>query len=192
VRWSEARKRYIAETTVGYDSRGKRIVRSGSGKTETAALRVMRQRVRDYEAGMVVGSDRYRVREAVEDWLRFGQGRVGEETLRKNRNLCETHVIPKLGERKIRQLRAEEVDLWLEGLAKTLATSTLQLVRSLLSRVVRRAMKRGMVDRNVVELLQPPTGLDGRPSKSLTFEQANDVLTLTEGIRCTATSSYRY
>jgi integrase len=82
---------------------------------------------------------------------------------------------------KIRQLRAEEVDLWLEGLAKTLATSTLQLVRSLLSRVVNRAMKRGMVDRNVVELCQPPTGLDGRPSKSLTFEQANDVLTLTVG-----------
>lgn len=78
VRWCEARKRYIAETTVGYDSRGKRIVRSGSGKTETAALRIMRQRVKDYEAGMVVGSDRYRVREAVEDWLRFGQGKVGE------------------------------------------------------------------------------------------------------------------
>ena len=176
MRWSEARKRYIAETTVGYDARGKRIVRSGSGKTETAALRVMRQRVKDYEAGMVVGSDRYRVREAVEDWLRFGQGKAGEETRSKNRTLCETHVIPKLGERKIRQLRAEEVDLWLEGLAKTLATSTLQLVRSLLSRVVKRAMKRGMVDRNVVELCQPPTGLDGRPSKSLTFEQANDVL----------------
>jgi len=181
VRWSDARKRYIAETTVGYDARGKRIVRSGSGKTETAALRVMRQRVKDYEAGMVVGSDRYRVREAVEDWLRFGQGQVGEETRSKNRTLCETHIIPKLGERRIRQLRAEEVDLWLEGLAKTLATSTLQLVRSLLSRVVRRAMKRGMVDRNMVELCQPPTGLDGRPSKSLTFEQANDVLTLTEG-----------
>ena len=32
-----------------------------------------------------------------------------------------------------------------------------------------------------MELCQPPTGLDGRPSKSLTFEQANDVLTLTEG-----------
>ena len=111
--------------------------------------------------------------------VRPGQG--SEETRNKNRTLCETQVIPKLGERKIRQLRAEEVDLWLEGLAKTLATSTLQLVRSLLSRVVNRAMKRGMVDRNVVELCQPPTGLDGRPSKSLTFEQVNDVLTLTEG-----------
>lgn len=97
MRWSEARKRYIAEATVGYDARGKRIVRSGSGKSETAALRVMRQRVKDYEAGMVVGSERYRVREAVEDWLRFGQGRVSEETRSKNRTLCETHVIPKLG-----------------------------------------------------------------------------------------------
>lgn len=70
----------------------------------------------------------------------------------------------------------------MRGWRRPWATSTLQLVRSLLSRVVvKRAMKRSMVDRNVVELCQPPTGLDGRPSKSLTFEQANDVLTRTEG-----------
>lgn len=53
VRWNERRQRWIAEQTVGYDSRGKRIVRTGSGKTEAAALRGLRQRVRAYEAGMI-------------------------------------------------------------------------------------------------------------------------------------------
>jgi hypothetical protein len=33
------------------------------------------------------------------NWLRFGQGKVGEETRSKNRTLCETHVIPQLSSR---------------------------------------------------------------------------------------------
>ena len=39
VRWDEKRQRYIAEKTVGFDGRGKRIVRTGTGTCESAALR---------------------------------------------------------------------------------------------------------------------------------------------------------
>ncbi len=73
VYWNEARQRYIAEHTVGYDARGKRVRRKASGSTEAAALRALRRRVRDYEAGLSLGSEHYRVREAVEDWLAHGQ-----------------------------------------------------------------------------------------------------------------------
>jgi integrase len=84
-----------------------------------------------------------------------------------------------LGGRKLRDLRAEEVDAWLEGLTDSLATSTLGRVKSCLSRAVRRAMKRGYVDRNVVDLCDVPEGRKGRPSKSLTLAQAQAVLTKT-------------
>lgn len=180
MRWSEARQRWIAEKTVGYDPRGKRIVRTGTGTSQSAALRDLRRRIQDYEAGLVAGSEHCRVREAVEDWLRFGQGQAGEATRRRNSDLCKVHVIPKLGERKLRQLEPSEVDRWLEGLAPVLATSTLHRVHSCLNRAVRRAMKRGLVERNVVELAEVPTGRIGRPSKSLTLDQARDVLVLTQ------------
>ena len=164
---------------MGFDARGKRIVRSGSGTSESAALRELRKRVRDYEAGLVVGSEHYRVRQAVENWLDHGQAKAGQQTRTKNRHLCDTHVIPRLGERKLRDLRAEEVDAWLAGLSRSLSTSTLRQIRSCLNRAVRRAMKRNLVDRNVVDLCEVPHGQDGRRSKSLGLDQARDVLTKT-------------
>lgn len=181
VYWSEQRQRFVAEATVGYDARGKRVRRKASGATEAAALRALRKRVRDYEAGLVPGSENYRVRQAVEDWLVHGQAKAGASTRTKNRHLCEMHVLPHLGGRKLRDLRADEVDQWLSGLSALLATNTLRQVRSCLNRSVRWAMRRNLVERNVVELCDVPRGREGRRSKSLSLDQARDVLTKTEG-----------
>ncbi len=91
VHWDERRQRFIATWTVGYDARGKQIVRKASGKTEAAALRELRKRVSDYEAGLVAGSEHYRVREAVEGWLAHGQARASEATRTKN-GICARHT----------------------------------------------------------------------------------------------------
>jgi integrase len=85
-------------------------------------------------------------------------------------------VIPSLGKRKLRDLSAEDVDKWLAFKAKTLSTRTLQSVHSCLNRSVKRAMARDKVKRNVVELCSVPQGQPGRPSKALTFAQAEAVL----------------
>ena len=106
VYWSEERQRFIAEATVGYNAMGKRITRKGAGISETAALRALRGRIRDYEAGLVVGSERWTVREAVEDWLVYGRSEVDPATLRKDRDLAEKHIYPNLGGRCLRDLRA--------------------------------------------------------------------------------------
>jgi phosphoribosylaminoimidazole carboxylase (NCAIR synthetase) len=41
--WNEKRQRWIATVTVGYDGRGKRIVRTGSGRTKTEAKHNLRE-----------------------------------------------------------------------------------------------------------------------------------------------------
>lgn len=180
VYWSERRQRYIAEATVGYDGRGKRIVKRASGTSESAALRELRKRVKEHEAGLVVGSDRYTVGQAVNEWLDFGQGSIDRATVKKHRTLCETHILAVLGGRKLKDLTALEVEKWLGGLADRLAAGSLREVRSCLRRSVKRAQAQGMVQRNVVELCELPRGRAGRRSKSLTFEQARDVLALTK------------
>lgn len=181
VHWDAKRQRFIASKTVGYDARGKRIVRKASGKTESAALRELAKRVRDYSAGLVVGSERFTVKQAVEDWLAYGNPTAGESTMTKCQTLATKHIIPHLGGRRLRDLRADEVDRWLHSLAGDLSTRSLLEVRSILSRSVRRAMMRGYADRNVVELCAVPRGRKGRESKSLSVQQARDVLTLTRG-----------
>ncbi|GAA2018267.1 site-specific integrase [Terrabacter terrae] len=181
LHWDERRQRWIATVTLGYDGRGKRIVKKGSGRTKTEAKRKLREVLRDNEDGVALGDDTYTVKQAVEDWLAFGLNSRDEETRAANESLSRNHVIPHLGARRLRDLTAREVDAWLLGLSEKLSTRTLRGVRACLVRAVNRAMARDKVKRNVVLLCSVPTGRPGRPSKSLTTEQARDVLTKTAG-----------
>lgn len=177
--WDATRKRWIAERTVDYDARGKRVVRRGMGTSRTAATRELQRRVKEYEAGLTTESEFYTVHEAVEEWLMSGLADVDENTERKHRDLCTNHVLPHLGGRRLRDLRAIEVDQWLRSLRTELSTDSLRMVRSCLNRAVREAMVRGYVDRNVVEVTRTPRGKEGRPSKAFTLEQTQAVLTRT-------------
>ncbi|MGW6518508.1 site-specific integrase [Streptomyces sp. NPDC054962] len=117
----------------------------------------------------------------MKDWLDYGLAGLDSSTLATTRLLSEKHVIPSLGARKLRDLSAEDVDRWLATKAKTLSTRTLQSIHSYLNRAVKRAMARDKVKRNVVELGPVPQGQAGRPSKALTFAQADAVLRGAEG-----------
>ena len=67
--WNEKRKRWIAEVTIGYDGRGKRITRKASGRTKTEAKNKLRDLLRDVDDGTVVNDHGYTVAAAVNDWL---------------------------------------------------------------------------------------------------------------------------
>ncbi|WP_460756846.1 site-specific integrase [Myceligenerans cantabricum] len=170
------RDRWIAVQIVGYNGRGRPIKRKGSGKTESTALREMRKRVREYEAGLVPRAERLTVSQAVEDWLEFGQTGEAARTHRDNRDMYNNYIKDHLGGRKLKELRAEEVDKWLASFTASVGTSMLRHMHSVLNRSVRRAAARGYVERNVVEFCKVPKGRPGRRSKSLTMEQARAVL----------------
>jgi integrase len=181
VRWDERRQRFVAETTVGYDARGKRIVRVGSGKSQSEALRRMRKAVSAYEAGLVPAGRNHTVAQAVEDWLQHRK-RLGidKETWDKDESLSRTHIVEVIGGQKLQRLTVQQVDNWLADRAGALAMSSLREVRRCLRQSIRRAQINGLVQSNVVDLSEmPKKAKDGRPSKSLTYEQACGVLTKT-------------
>ncbi|MGH3613629.1 MAG: hypothetical protein ACRDRK_13770 [Pseudonocardia sp.] len=64
-------------------------------------------------------------------------------------------------------------------------------MHSILNRAVRHAMARDKIKRNLVMLCDVPTGQGCRPSKSLTFDQAEALLVAADGSRSTPTSSCR-
>ncbi|TDC55581.1 site-specific integrase [Actinomadura sp. KC345] len=176
LHWDQRRRRWIASVTVGYTPQGKRIVRKGSGKTKTAAKDALRKVLRDHEDGLPSEPAKYTVAEAVEYWLEHGLSGRSERTVEMTRTFAENHVIPALGARKLRELTAEDVDIWLNAKSKELSTRSLKLIHSILSRSVRKAMARDKVRRNVVDLCDVPEGREGRPSKALTLAQAKAVL----------------
>ncbi|MGW4466095.1 site-specific integrase [Micromonospora sp. NPDC004704] len=180
LHWDEARQRWIASVTTGYTPAGKRIVRRGSGKTKTEAKAKLKEVMRDHEDGVTIAPHGVTVADAVTDWLTYGLNGVAQGTTEKCGYLCRGHIIPDLGARKLRDLSAEDVDRWLADKAKTLSTRTLRELYACLNRAMNRAMARDKVRRNVVALCKIPKGQEGRPSKSLTIEQAKAVLRAAE------------
>lgn len=180
LHWDDRRQRWIATAHLGYDGRGKRLVKRTSARTKTAAKDKLKEILRDLHDGLTIAPHGYTVRDAITSWLTFGLNGRDKETINNYRYLAEGHILPHLGVRKLRELSSDDVDTWLAQMAETLSTRTLRLLHSILNRAVRHAQARDKVKRNVVMLCEIPTGQPGRPSKALTLEQAEAVLTAAE------------
>lgn len=180
LHWDEQRQRWIATAALGFDTRGKRITRKASGRTKTEAKTKLRTMLREHEEGLAVPSTAYTVGDAVRDWLDFGLAARAATTVSNYRTIATSHIVGPLGARRLRELTAEDVDRWLLAESRIVSTRTLRLMHSLLNRSVRHAMARDKIKRNVVALCDVPTGKPGRPSRSLSFDQAEALLSASE------------
>lgn len=176
LHWDGRRQRWIATVTIGYDSRGKRITRKASGKAKTEAKDKLKEMVRDVDDGLPIPANGYTLADAVRAWLSYGLRGRDADTIANYTCLADAHIIESIGAKSLRQLSAEDVDAWLSAEAKKVSTRTLRLVHSILARSIRHAQARDKVKRNVALLCDVPTGRPGRPSKSLTLEQATAVI----------------
>ncbi|WP_030812415.1 site-specific integrase [Streptomyces sp. NRRL S-337] len=179
IYWDKAKNRYVGAVSMGYSPSGKRIRAKVSGKTKTEVRAKLRVRKRELEAG-VKTSATYTVEQAVRAWLAQGlkgrdQGSVNTYTSMAN------HVVTDLGKARLRDLTVDSVDCWLDEKSLVLAKSSLEMILSILRRSITHAQRRDLVLRNVAELVELPEGQPGRPSKSLTVEQAKAVLTTRQG-----------
>ncbi|MFD0533200.1 hypothetical protein ACFQY7_04820 [Actinomadura luteofluorescens] len=111
--------------------------------------------VEDLEAS-VKDPATYTVGDCVEDWLAKGLKGLDDDTVGNYGSLARKHVIPLLGKAKLADLRADDVDEWLDGLSGTLSTRSLRLVHAILKRAIRQAQARDMIMRNVAELVKTP------------------------------------
>ena len=71
--------------------------------------------LRDQADGLPIAAHAFTVAQAVEDWLTHGPANRDPATQKTNRHLCESHVMPLLGARSLRDLTAPEVDAWTDG-----------------------------------------------------------------------------
>ena len=99
--------------------------------------------------------------EVIRGWLAHGLNGRSEKTLEQNRHLAEGHILPLIGKKRLRDLRAHDVDRMLAARRHQLSTSTLQRVLSILRRAIRWAEARDLVGRNVALLCTAPSGNGG-------------------------------
>jgi integrase len=163
---------YTGAVSLGFGPDGKRKRLKRKGKTKAAVKTKLVKAVEELESG-IKSPENYTLGQAVEDW--FSKGLKDRDTT-KNRILADKHVMPLIGKAKLKDLRADDIDEWLDGLTDKLSTRSLRDVHAIMKRSIRQAQARDLVGRNVAELVKTPKGRPGRPSKALSLDQATAVL----------------
>ncbi len=165
--------------SLGYTADGqRRIRRKVSGQTKTAVKDKLKALHADLDMGITpkTGYANYTVRQAAEDWLANGlEGRTAK-TIKKNENVLAP-ILKVIGGRKLRELTAADVRQALSRMAADYSSAAVTMGHLALKRAIRHAEANDLVARNVVTLADTPRGQEGRPSKSLTLEQAVAVIT---------------
>ena len=166
------------ELTLGYTGDGKRQRRKVSGKTKAAVIDKLRDLRTQLDTGITpkAGYAHYTLRQAAQDWLAHGLEGRSAKTITKNQNVLEP-ILAVIGARKLRDLTAADVRQALAAMAAGYSTAAVSMGHLALKRAIRHAEASDLVSRNVAALADTPKGREGRPSKSLTLEQALAVIT---------------
>ena len=169
------------EVTLDYTDDGKRVRRKVSGKTKAAVVDKLRDLHTQLDKGITpkAGYVHYTVRQAAEDWLATGLDGRSAKTIKKNQNVLEP-ILKVIGARKLRDLTAADVRQALSKMAAGYSSAAVTMGHLALKRAIRHAEANDLVSRNVAALADTPKGQDGRPSKSLTLDQAAAVITAAE------------
>jgi integrase len=173
--------RWRGVVSLGFGPDGKRIRRKVSGRTKAVVQDRLKKLHDELETGIRV-SPNYTVRRAAGDWLREGLVGRSAKTIKKNENVLEP-ILAVIGSRRLRELTAGDVHQALTMMAQRYSSAAVAMGHNALTRVIRHAEARDLVARNVSTLVDTPKGQAGRPSKSLTLDQASALLDITEGTR---------
>ena len=167
------------ELTAGYTGDGKRAAaesqRHHQGRRRRQAPGDPRTQL-DKGVTPKPGYVHYTVRQAAEDWLAGGLDGRSAKTVTKNRNVLAP-ILNVIGARKLRDLSAADVRQALAAMAAGYSTAAVSMGHLALKRAIRHAEANDLVSRNVAILADTPKGQEGRPSKSLTLDQAVAVIT---------------
>ena len=173
--------RWRGSVSLGYGPDGKRIRPRVSGKTKTAVQDRLKELHEELESGLRT-SQGYTLRRAAEDWLREGLNGRAAKTVKKNENVLAP-ILAAIGARKLRELTAGDVHNALTTMAQRYSSAAVAMGHNALTRTIRHAEARDLVGRNVATLVETPKGQSGRPSNSLTLEQASALLAAAEDTR---------
>ena len=173
--------RWRGVISLGFGADGKRIRRKVSGKTKAIVQDRLKALHADLDTG-VRASPNYTLRRAAEDWLKEGLGGRSAKTIKKNENVLAP-ILATIGARRLRELTADDVHQALAAMARRYSSAAVAMGHNALTRAIRHAEVRDLVGRNIAVLIDTQKGQTGRPSKSLSLEQASALLAATEGTR---------
>jgi integrase len=173
IHWDKTNKCFVGTVSLGFDSEGKRVRRTVTGRTKTEVKDRLDALHDEIDAGIRTPAT-YTVEQCVQDWL--DSLTLDPDTIAQYRGQAEKWIYPKVGSSNLKKFSATDAEKFFESLGKILSKRSLVMIKSTLRRSIRRAQVHGLIGTNVVELVDLPHGQPGRPSRAMTEEQAAKVL----------------
>jgi integrase len=166
-------------------SDGQRLSRYG--KTRQEAARRLAEARRDHEQGIEVSNKRQTVAQHLIYWLEtIKQHRIEPSTCVRCRYDVRRHLIPRLGQHQLAKLTAPQLQaFYADVLAEGYAQGTVRNIHKTMHDALESAVKRGLVYRNIADMVEPPRG-DPREMSVLTEDQAHWLLETVRGDRLEA------
>lgn len=181
IYWDASRNRYMGAVDLGLSPAGTRIRKKVSGKTKVEVRDKIKELHKELDIGLRPRRN-YTVGDALEDWLAHGVDGLSARTVTLYRGTIVKALSEELGGVRLTGLTASDVQGALTALAGRLSTRTVQIAHNVLVRAIRHAERDDLVGRNVAALVDAPRGQQaGRPSKSLTLEEAVALMAAAEG-----------
>lgn len=185
--FSESRNRWLAFVDVGRypDGRRRRLKVSGRTKAEVRARMADLRRLHD--EGLPTGDQRSTVGELLEEWLDNLPATVRSVNPRAVHEWAvHQHLIPTLGERRLRDLTVDDIERVLRAKARSgISRASLSRILNVLRAALRNAERRGKVARNVAALVDVPPARTHQ-SRSLSVDEAHALLAAARGDRLEA------
>jgi integrase len=156
------------------------------GKTKQDAQRKMNIALRDLQAGLPIVSEKQTLEQFLVSWLDMIKPTIEESTWKRHRQYCEIHIIPNLGRVKLSALTPQQVqEFYSDRLASGLASTTVNHLHDTLHKALKRAMRLGLLARNVTELVDVPR-VDPAEMHPLTREETHILFDVASGDRLEA------
>lgn len=158
--------RWIAQASVGHDPKtGKPIRRTFYGKTRAEAAKKLTAALAAAGRGQTAPPAKLTLGEWLATWLEtYARPKVRQRTFESYESVIRVHIVPALGKIKLRDLRPEHLQRFLnEKLASGavrreggLSARSVHIMHVVLHAALKQAMREGMVPSNAADAVSPP------------------------------------
>ena len=148
--------RWEGRIVVGHKDSGDPIFRYVYADTQKELTARLRKCITAYQGVDLTEQSRLTLSEWLDQWLVSKEGMVRPGTLNGYRGYIENHIRPCLGEKRIGQLKAADIQRFYDMLSRKLASGTVRRIHTTLHGILKAAAQARLIPRNPVEEVTPP------------------------------------
>ena len=167
--------RWEGRIVVGHKDNGDSIFRYVYADTQKELTARLRKCITAYQGVDLTEQSRLTLSEWLDQWLVSKEGMVRPGTLNGYRGYIENHIRPCLGEKRISQIKAVDIQRFYDMLSRKLASGTVRRIHTTLHGILKAAAQARLIPRNPVEEVMPPK-FSYQEKKVLTAEQVDRLL----------------